>query len=266
MTGENGWVKIHRKILDNPSLRRLEYLGLWVYILLSVNHVQTRELFAGKEITLNPGQGIFSTPSLAEQMGLSVSKVRRILESFESEQQIEQLKTPRGTVITVLNWGKYQQREQPNEQLVNNCCTTDEQLMNNLPYLKKNIKNVKNGKKVYGTYENIQLTDDELHKLKSEFPDWNERIERLSEYIASTGKKYKNHLATIRSWARRDKQNGTNMDRQSAGKEPGVEVYERVIREAEERRKAGLVGAVPVGSRPAEQGVRTYPWQRKSTV
>jgi hypothetical protein len=195
-----------------------------------------------------------------------VSKVRRILETFENEQQIEQLKTAKGTVITVLNWGKYQQREQLNEQQVNNCCTTDEQLMNNLPYYNKNVNNGNNGKKAYGNYQNVQLTDDELQKLKSEFPDWNERIERLSEYIASTGKKYKNHLATIRSWARRDKQNGTSMDRQSAGKEPGVEVYERVIREAEERRKAGLVGTVPVGSRPAEQGVRTYPWQRKSTV
>ena len=34
--------------------------------------------------------------------------------------------------------------------------------------------------------------------------DYSERIERLSEYIASTGKSYKSHLATIRSWARKD--------------------------------------------------------------
>ncbi|WP_243107212.1 hypothetical protein [Butyricicoccus sp. OF10-2] len=31
------------------------------------------------------------------------------------------------------------------------------------------------------------------------------RVERLSEYMASTGKSYKNHLATIRSWAKREK-------------------------------------------------------------
>lgn len=58
----------------------------------------------------------------------------------------------------------------------------------------------------YGAYENVLLSDDDLNKLKAEFPsDWESRIERLSEYIASTGKKYKNHLATIRSWARNDK-------------------------------------------------------------
>ena len=58
----------------------------------------------------------------------------------------------------------------------------------------------------YGEYKNVLLTDEELEKLKEEFPDWQVRIERLSEYIASTGKSYKSHLATIRSWARKDKQ------------------------------------------------------------
>ena len=57
----------------------------------------------------------------------------------------------------------------------------------------------------YGMYENVLLTDEDYEKLKAEFPhDYTERIERLSEYIASTGKKYKNHLATIRNWARND--------------------------------------------------------------
>lgn len=58
----------------------------------------------------------------------------------------------------------------------------------------------------YGQYNNVLLTDEDMEKLKSEFPnDWENRIERLSEYMASTGKPYKNHLATIRAWARKDK-------------------------------------------------------------
>ena len=57
----------------------------------------------------------------------------------------------------------------------------------------------------YGAYNNVLLSDEDMSKLQEEFPmDWPGRIERLSEYIASTGKKYKNHLATIRSWARKD--------------------------------------------------------------
>lgn len=59
----------------------------------------------------------------------------------------------------------------------------------------------------HGLYGNVLLSDDDLAKLKAEFPDdWQERIERLSEHIASKGTAYKNHLATIRSWARRDRQ------------------------------------------------------------
>ena len=57
----------------------------------------------------------------------------------------------------------------------------------------------------YGEYKNVLLSDEDMEKLKSEFPDdYNTRIERLSEYIASTGKVYKNHLATIRCWARKE--------------------------------------------------------------
>lgn len=58
----------------------------------------------------------------------------------------------------------------------------------------------------YGEYKNVLLTDDDLAKLKNEFPDWEKRIERLSSYIAQSGKSYKNHLATIRNWAKRDQE------------------------------------------------------------
>ena len=58
----------------------------------------------------------------------------------------------------------------------------------------------------YGLYNNVLLTDDDMEKLKEEYPtDYQDRIDRLSEYIESKGAKYKNHLATIRAWSRRDK-------------------------------------------------------------
>lgn len=56
----------------------------------------------------------------------------------------------------------------------------------------------------YGEYKNVLLTDEELDKLKTKFPDWEERIENLSLYIESKGARYKSHYATILSWARRD--------------------------------------------------------------
>lgn len=58
----------------------------------------------------------------------------------------------------------------------------------------------------YGEYQNVLLTDDQLVKLKEEFPDWEQRIENVSSYCESTGKTYKNYYATIKSWAKKDKQ------------------------------------------------------------
>ena len=71
----------------------------------------------------------------------------------------------------------------------------------------------------YGQYNNVLLSDTDMEKLKAEFPDYQERIERLSEYIASTGKSYKNHLATIRSWAKKDKKQtyGRTAEEKNAG-------------------------------------------------
>ena len=70
----------------------------------------------------------------------------------------------------------------------------------------KTHKKEKPQKHKYGQYQNVLLSDDELEKLKTEFPvDWEERIERVSEYCASKGVTYKNYLATIRNWARKER-------------------------------------------------------------
>ena len=58
----------------------------------------------------------------------------------------------------------------------------------------------------FGRYGNVFLSEKELAELKKELPGkWEYYIDRLSGYIASTGKKYKNHAATIRRWAADDK-------------------------------------------------------------
>lgn len=57
----------------------------------------------------------------------------------------------------------------------------------------------------FGRYKNVFLSEKELAELQTELPDkWEYYIDRLSGYIASSGKKYKNHAATIRRWAADD--------------------------------------------------------------
>lgn len=75
-----------------------------------------------------------------------------------------------------------------------------------------NREQIKDSRHKYGQYSNVLLSDDEMEKLKAEFPnDYQQRIERVSEYCASTGRVYKNYLATIRSWARKDKPKDNNL-------------------------------------------------------
>ena len=69
----------------------------------------------------------------------------------------------------------------------------------------------------YGEYKNVLLTDDEFEKLKAEYVDYLDRIERLSSYIASTGKAYKSHYATIRNWARADAEKGRSNGAKQGG-------------------------------------------------
>lgn len=64
----------------------------------------------------------------------------------------------------------------------------------------------KQTKHKYGEYNNVLLTDEELVKLKEKIPNWQDFIERLSGYIASTGKRYKSHYVTMLNWYRRDGQ------------------------------------------------------------
>jgi hypothetical protein len=91
-------------------------------------------------------------------------------------------------------------------QVVANCLPQDS--IGKVSIDKDSIEQDSIGKKTrhkYGEYNNVLLTDEDYQKLITEFPnDYEERIERLSSYIASTGKSYKNHLATIRNWARND--------------------------------------------------------------
>jgi predicted phage replisome organizer len=63
-----------------------------------------------------------------------------------------------------------------------------------------------------GRYQNVFLSDTELSELQTDFPNlWQEYVERLSEYMASTGKTYKSHAATIRRWAKEDSRKRKNM-------------------------------------------------------
>jgi uncharacterized membrane-anchored protein YjiN (DUF445 family) len=150
-------------------------------------------------------------------------------------------------VITIPNWGKHQNldqleskkqymrnymKEYREKQKLLTCKTNsksnvseaDKDIEKDIEEEKDNISESpsrKISKHKYGEYNNVLLTDEELDKLKAEYPDWQERIERLSSYVASTGKSYKSHYATIRNWARKDKETKTYGKRTAEEKNEG---------------------------------------------
>lgn len=145
-----GWIKLHRKLLDNPvTMKDTDHLAVWIYLLLNASHNEHPALFKGEKITLKPGQLITGRKSIALALHIDESKVERILKSLKSEQQIEQQTSSKNRLISITNWEFYQQSEQQNEQQVNNKRTTSEQQVNT----NKNIKNDKNERK--DTCQNI---------------------------------------------------------------------------------------------------------------
>lgn len=214
-----GWIKIHRKILENPIIcKDSDYLAVWIYLLLNATHKEIPALFKGKKIILQKGQLITGRKSMASQLKISESKIFRIINDFKSEQQIEQQTSNKNSLISILNWDKYQQIEQQNEQQMNSKRTTDEQQVNTNKNV-KNDKNVKNGrnnipaseetspadtakanKHKYGEYGNVLLKDKELQTLKETYENWEELIKYLDEYIEMKGYKAKSHYLCIKKW------------------------------------------------------------------
>lgn len=139
----SGWIKLHRKILDNPIVcKDSDHIAVWTYLLLNATHKEYPALFSGKKILLQPGQLITGRKAIADKFKISESKVQRILKSFEIEQQIEQQNGNKNRLITVLSWHDYQDSEQQDEHQVNNKRTTTEQQVNT----NKNVKNLDNDK------------------------------------------------------------------------------------------------------------------------
>ena len=66
-------------------------------------------------------------------------------------------------------------------------------------------KELESERELYGRYKNVSLTLPEYEQLKKDYPIYADKyIEKLSEYMESTGKSYNNHSATIRSWLKKD--------------------------------------------------------------
>ena len=222
------WIKMSTDLFNNRKIKQIERMQdgdaiivIWLKLL-----VLAAEINDGGDVYFLKSVP-FSEESLAVEFGRSVEIIALALRTFEAYGMIE----IKDHAITIINWERYQNIEgmekakeqnrkrqqawrdrQKEKKVAEESTVTLHNALdkNRLDIKEKDIpkgisKKKSSQKHKYGRYDNVLLSDEELQKLKAEFPsDWEERIERVSEYVASKGKPYKDYLATIRSWARRD--------------------------------------------------------------
>ena len=148
----NGYIKLYRKMLDNPIIcKDSDHLAIWVYLLLNATHDNIDMLFNGRRITLKAGQLITGRKSISSDLNINESKVRRVMNLFEIDQQIDRQRGNKSTLVTILKWSLYQNSDQQNDQQVTNKRpTSDQQVTTN--------KNVKNDKNVKNKEDNGRFT------------------------------------------------------------------------------------------------------------
>jgi DNA-binding transcriptional MocR family regulator len=135
---EIGYIKLWRQMRDNPTVYKdADHIAVWVELLFLAQFHPHDANFGGERITLQPGQLITGRKKLATKLGVSESKVQRILKCFESEHMIEQQTDNRKRLITIVSWSKFQQGEQQDEQQVNSNRTASEQQVNTYKERKK---------------------------------------------------------------------------------------------------------------------------------
>ena len=137
----NGWIKLHRKMLENPVVAKdSDYLSVWIYLLLNAEHDERTILFGGNKIILKPGQLITGRKSIAEFLQINESKVKRILIDFENDQQIDRQRSNKNSLISLKNWDKYQFCDRQNDQQVTNERPTSDQQVTTYQEVKKRKK------------------------------------------------------------------------------------------------------------------------------
>lgn len=233
------WIKITTDIFDDEKIQLIESLPSADSIIVIWFKLLT---LAGKQnndgVFLMNNRIAYTDEMLAAIFRRDLSILKLALTTFENFGMIEIV----DGIVTIPNWNKHQSldsygkkkerdrlyqaaRREKQRSLIekssDNRLTSDDSssdiAISDKEEDKEREKDINNISPTpspirhkYGSYNNVLLSDEDMDKLKDEFPtDYEARIERLSEYIASKGAKYKNHLATIRSWARKEKKSET---------------------------------------------------------
>lgn len=187
----NGWIKLHRKILDWEWFTSPSTLQLFIYLLLRAN----KEDKKWRGILIKRGQLVTSVATISEETKLSTQQVRTSLNRLKSTNEITSKTTNRFTLVTVCKYESYQLYEEAEQQAKQQALqqTNNKQITNKQQQLKNN-KNIRNNKKE-SILTNVRIdekatdapvvattTTDDMELRKEKF------YQSLVPYVAKYGK------------------------------------------------------------------------------
>lgn len=149
---EQGWIKLHRCICNNPiwTEEKFNRGSAWVDLILMANHEDKKVLFDGGLIECKRGQKITSIRKLSERWKWSRDKTKRFLDLLQSDGMISYKTDHKKTIINIVNYNVYQDREEKNKPVNGHKKATEKPLTDHRPDTEKPLtdtnKNVKNDK------------------------------------------------------------------------------------------------------------------------
>ena len=110
-----GFIRLHRQMLAWEWYKNPVSSRVFIHLLLTANTKDTN----CKGVTIKRGQTVTGRAFLSEALGLSVSNIRTALKNLENSGEVEIESNTRGTIITVLNFDKYQIDERGQKEVKN---------------------------------------------------------------------------------------------------------------------------------------------------
>jgi DNA replication protein DnaD len=111
---DKGWIKLSRQIQDHWIWRDPEKLKAWLDILLLSNHETRKVEMRDGLVSIKRGQFVTSIDKLAERWKWSRNRVYRFLSLLEADGMVQRKANRYRTTLTVVNYGKFQDRQNTN--------------------------------------------------------------------------------------------------------------------------------------------------------
>jgi hypothetical protein len=210
----SGWIKLHRKVIEQGWLQHGDLWRFWCWCLLKASHKAINMRVGLKEVSLLPGQFVFGRSAAGKELRMSERTVRTCLTALKTTNNVTIETTSKFSIVTICNWVKYQSNESENDQQSDQQNDTqvtsirpasDQQVTTNKNERMEECKNEKKKRIapiILGEFKNVRLTQEEVDRFKAELNgDMFARvIQVLDEQIEEKGYKSMNHNLAIRKW------------------------------------------------------------------